>query len=348
MSKNGWEFIAQALEKDGLTFTHACVRIDDRFGQVPVAELRGWLEQMTFLDDPSDPAWQDNPDPTPPGRAFDFAIWDSEGWVWYPSSRDGVAYLGRRPALPTAWLRDYRNSIDEPGLVELERDIVGEIDQIVAGGPEVTEIPAEYRWNSDDVEFDLDRWASYEVAREAMRDRIATLSAEVARIENEIVDVGVEMGQLDSTDMDAIQTAIAKYRPGLAREEAIAELLATARRLAPAFEDFVNPSKSDLEVLEAATAMARAMTNWGPFVDNPMHPALDVPDVDLSRREGLADRIVADIDGWTRMLPGAKIPLSIRVEGLPDHVAERLEVLKGLENKGLPVKIELIDGSDQD
>ena len=198
------------------------------------------------------------------------------------------------------------------------------------------------------VEFDLDRWASYEVAREAMRDRIATLSAEVARIENEIVDVGVEMGQLDSTDMDAIQTAIAKYRPGLAREEAIAELLATARRLAPAFEDFVNPSKSDLEVLEAATAMARAMTNWGPFVDNPMHPALDVPDVDLSRREGLADRIVADIDGWTRMLPGAKIPLSIRVEGLPDHVAERLEVLKGLENKGLPVKIELIDGSDQD
>lgn len=212
MSKNGWEFIAPALKKEGLTFTHACIRIDDRFGQIAVGDLQGWLEQMTFLDDPSDSEWQDNPDPTPPGRTFNFAVWDSEGWVWYPTSYDGLARLGRRPALPTAWLRDHRNSIDEPDLVEIDRDFVGEIERIVAGGPEVTEIPVEYRWNSDVLEFDLERDSAYHVAREAMRNRIAALSAEIARIESEIVDVGVELSGLDYRDRDAIERAIEKYR----------------------------------------------------------------------------------------------------------------------------------------
>ncbi|WP_116654011.1 hypothetical protein [Pelagibacterium sediminicola] len=273
MSKTGWQFIAPALKKEGLNFTHACVRIDGHFGQVPVEDLRSWLEQMTFLDDPSDKEWQDNPDPTPPGRAFDFALWDNEGHVWYPSSHDGVAHLGSRPALPAAWLRDYRKSIDEPGLIEIERDFVGEIERIVAIGPEVTEIPEEYRWNSAEVDFDPDRDSAYHVAREAMRNHIAHLSAQVEKLENEIVETGVEMGELDSTDRDAIEATIAKYRAGL------------------------------------------------------------------------ADRIIHDIEGWHRALPGSKKPLSIRVEGLPDHVAERLEVLAV---GGLQVKIEIIDGQDSE
>ncbi|AEQ52701.1 hypothetical protein [Pelagibacterium halotolerans] len=62
------------------------------------------------------------------------------------------------------------------------------------------------------VEFDSDRDTVYHVAREAMRYRIAELSAEIERLEREIVDVGVEMSGLDYQDRDAIEAAIDKYR----------------------------------------------------------------------------------------------------------------------------------------
>ncbi|WP_417585011.1 hypothetical protein [Pelagibacterium sp.] len=69
-----------------------------------------------------------------------------------------------------------------------------------------------------EVKFDQERDSAYHVAREGMRNRIAHLSAEIARLETEIVDVGVEMSALDYRDRDAIEAAIEKYRP--VREEA--------------------------------------------------------------------------------------------------------------------------------
>ncbi|WP_332715802.1 hypothetical protein [Pelagibacterium mangrovi] len=63
----------------------------------------------------------------------------------------------------------------------------------------------------DIVGFDPDRDTAYYVAREAMRNRIAELSAEIERLEREIVDVGVEMSGLDYQDRDAIEAAIDKY-----------------------------------------------------------------------------------------------------------------------------------------
>ena len=64
----------------------------------------------------------------------------------------------------------------------------------------------------ENLDFDPDRDTSYHVAREAMRHRIAHLSAEIARLERQVVDVGVEMSGLDYRDRDAIEKAIEKYR----------------------------------------------------------------------------------------------------------------------------------------
>jgi hypothetical protein len=66
--------------------------------------------------------------------------------------------------------------------------------------------------DSEEVDFDFERDSAYHVARERMRNRIAHLSAEIERIENEIVDIGVEMDALDYRDRDAIEKALEKYR----------------------------------------------------------------------------------------------------------------------------------------
>ncbi|WP_417582950.1 hypothetical protein [Pelagibacterium sp.] len=65
---------------------------------------------------------------------------------------------------------------------------------------------------SEEVDFDLERDSAYHVAREVMRNRIATLSAKIDRLESEIVDVGVAMDALDYRDRDAIETAIERYQ----------------------------------------------------------------------------------------------------------------------------------------
>lgn len=64
------------------------------------------------------------------------------------------------------------------------------------------------------VDFDLERDSAYHAARELMRNRIAHLSAEIEKLEGEIVDVGVEMSNLDYRDTNAIDATIERYRRG--------------------------------------------------------------------------------------------------------------------------------------
>ncbi|WP_417585013.1 hypothetical protein [Pelagibacterium sp.] len=104
MSKDGWEFIAP-LRRRGTEIIRACVRIDDDFGEIPISKLQRALEQMRFFDE-ANPEWIEHPGSTPPGRAFDFAIWDDEGFVWWPDSYEGLARLRLTPGTIEAWMKE--------------------------------------------------------------------------------------------------------------------------------------------------------------------------------------------------------------------------------------------------
>ncbi|QJR17596.1 hypothetical protein [Pelagibacterium halotolerans] len=104
MSKTGWEFIAP-LRRRGTEIIRACVRIDDEFAEIAVPNLQTALEQMRFFDEPDD-EWAEHPGPTPDGHIFDFAIWDADGFVWWPDSYDGLARLRRTPGAVEAWMRE--------------------------------------------------------------------------------------------------------------------------------------------------------------------------------------------------------------------------------------------------
>lgn len=103
MPKNGWEFLERARRRD-VKFVHACIRIDDGFGEVPVEDLQSWLEKMEFFTDPHDPEWVG--DMTPGRREFSFQIWSEDGRLWFIDGNDGLAVLAWLPATPEAWLRE--------------------------------------------------------------------------------------------------------------------------------------------------------------------------------------------------------------------------------------------------
>ena len=111
MSKNGWEFLGPAWRR-GSRFVRACVRVNDVFREIPIAELQGWLERMTFFDEP-DSEWAETPGPTPPGCHFDFQVWAEDGRIWIVGDYDGLARLEWVSATPEAWLRHQEEAADD-------------------------------------------------------------------------------------------------------------------------------------------------------------------------------------------------------------------------------------------
>lgn len=102
MMTTGWDLFNKA-QIDVLEVERACVRFNDQFGEIPVAELESWLQRMPMFISYEDPTWQGFPYP---GREndFRFQIWTSTR-IYFTREIEGIVVLSSIQTDVATWLR---------------------------------------------------------------------------------------------------------------------------------------------------------------------------------------------------------------------------------------------------
>lgn len=97
----GWELLRSRLVETDVIET-ICVRLNDRFGEVPVADAEFWLSQMPMFTSYEDEGWDGLPSPDR-GADYSFQVWTAER-IFFTDIVDGITVLRIIPRTPAQWL----------------------------------------------------------------------------------------------------------------------------------------------------------------------------------------------------------------------------------------------------